>query len=100
MRPEQWGSASLAAIVRACMDELVGSFRAREPLIRAFVLRAAHDAELMGGAIGLGYVPAEPGESATDQLASRYEIEIAGERYAAEASLKPLYDPKGERVKV
>ena len=54
----------------------------------------------LGGAIGLGYVPAEPGESATDQLASRYEIEIAGERYAAEASLKPLYDPKGERVKV
>jgi hypothetical protein len=28
-----------------------------------------------------------------------YEIEIAGIRYAAEASLRPLYDPKNERIK-
>ncbi|MCM2400712.1 FAD-dependent oxidoreductase [Rhizobium sp. S153] len=51
------------------------------------------------GAIGLGYVPCE-GESAADVLASKYEIEIAGERFAAEASLAPLYDPKAERVKM
>ena len=38
------------------------------------------------------------GESEADVLASSYEIEIAGERFAAEASLKPMYDPKAERV--
>jgi 4-methylaminobutanoate oxidase (formaldehyde-forming) len=54
----------------------------------------------LGGAIGLGYVPAEPGEGAAEQLASAYEIEIAGKRFEAEASLKPLYDPKAERVKL
>ena len=27
------------------------------------------------------------------------EIEIAGERYAAKASLRPLYDPNSDRVK-
>ncbi len=54
----------------------------------------------LGGAVGLGYVPAEAGESGAEQLASRYEIEIAGERFEAEASLKPLYDPAAERVKM
>ena len=54
---------------------------------------------VLGGAIGLGYVPS-PGESEADVLASAYEIEIAGERFAAEASLKPMYDPKAERVRM
>ncbi|MER9639263.1 FAD-dependent oxidoreductase [Mesorhizobium sp. M0239] len=53
----------------------------------------------LGGAVGLGYVPCQ-GESEADVLASSYEIEIAGERFAAEASLKPMYDPKAERVKM
>jgi 4-methylaminobutanoate oxidase (formaldehyde-forming) len=52
----------------------------------------------LGGAIGLGYVPCAR-ESEADVLASAYEIEIAGERFAAEASLKPMYDPKAERVR-
>ncbi len=52
----------------------------------------------LGGAIGLGYVPCQ-GESEADVLASSYEIEIAGERFAAEASLKPMYDPKAERIR-
>ena len=53
----------------------------------------------LGGAIGLGYVPCR-GESEADVLGSSYEIEIAGERFAAEASLKPMYDPKAERVRM
>jgi glycine cleavage system T protein len=50
----------------------------------------------LGAAIGLGYVHCEAGE---DVLAAPYEIEVAGERFAADASLKPMYDPQGERVK-
>jgi len=53
----------------------------------------------LGGAIGLGYVPCK-GESAEEVLASTYEIEIAGERHAAIASLKPLYDPGSLRVRM
>ncbi|MGX5842072.1 GcvT family protein [Mesorhizobium sp. ArgA1] len=53
----------------------------------------------LGGAIGLGYVPCK-GDSEADVLSSSYEIEIAGERFAAEASLKPMYDPKAERVRM
>jgi 4-methylaminobutanoate oxidase (formaldehyde-forming) len=52
----------------------------------------------LGGAIGLGYVPCS-GDRAADVLASNYEIEIAGTRVKAEASLKPMYDPKAERVR-
>ncbi|AWC23479.1 Aminomethyltransferase [Aminobacter sp. MSH1] len=53
----------------------------------------------LGGAIGLGYVPCA-NETEADVLGSRYEIEIAGERFAADASLKPMYDPKAERVRM
>ena len=52
----------------------------------------------LGGAIGMGYVPCE-GESEADVLGSTYEIEIAGGRVRAEASLAPMYDPKAERVR-
>jgi 4-methylaminobutanoate oxidase (formaldehyde-forming) len=53
----------------------------------------------LGAAIGLGYVECETGERAEGLLGSAYEIEVAGARVPAEASLKPLYDPKGERVR-
>jgi 4-methylaminobutanoate oxidase (formaldehyde-forming) len=53
----------------------------------------------LGGAVGLGYVPCA-GESAERVLASRYEIEVAGRRFAADVSLVPMYDPKSERVRM
>lgn len=53
----------------------------------------------LGAAMGLGYVPCH-GESAAQVLASSYEIDVAGVRVPAEASLRPMYDPKSERVKV
>ena len=53
----------------------------------------------LGAAVGLGYVPCK-GEDAASVLASDYEIDVAGTRVKATASLRPLYDPKSERVKV
>ena len=53
----------------------------------------------LGAAIGLGYVPC-PGEKPDEVLASAYEIEVAGTRVAATASLRPMYDPRSERVKI
>ncbi len=52
----------------------------------------------LGGAIGMGYVPCA-GETAAQVLASSYEIDVAGTRVRAEASLKPLYDPTSARMK-
>ncbi|MEM9970584.1 MAG: FAD-dependent oxidoreductase [Pseudomonadota bacterium] len=48
----------------------------------------------LGGAMGLGYVPAEVAKDT-----SGWEIEVAGTRVAAEASLRPMYDPKSERMR-
>ncbi|WP_343565371.1 GcvT family protein [Kiloniella sp. b19] len=73
-----------------------------EPIIRdgevVSFLTSGNYGHTLGGAIGLGYVPCE-GESAEQLLSSTYEIEVAGRRVKAEASLKPMYDPKSERVK-
>ena len=74
-----------------------------EPLIRdgeiVGYLSSGNYGHTLGAAMGLGYVPCE-GESAKDVLASTYEIDVMGTRVRAEASLKPMYDPKSERVKV
>jgi len=52
----------------------------------------------LGAAMGMGYIPCE-GESAADVLGSTYEIDVMGVKVKAEASLKPFYDPRGDRAK-
>jgi 4-methylaminobutanoate oxidase (formaldehyde-forming) len=74
-----------------------------EPLIRdgeiVGYISSGNYGHTLGAAIGMGYVPCE-GEKAADVLASTYEIDVMGTRVRAEASLKPMYDPKSERTKV
>lgn len=74
-----------------------------EPVLRdgeiVGYLSSGNYGHTLGGAMGLGYVPCA-GEKAADVLASSYEIDVMGTRVKAEASLKPMYDPKSERVKV
>ena len=53
----------------------------------------------LGACIGLGYVHVEPGESHEEIVSGDYEIEVAGDRIAAEPSLRPLYDPNNERIR-
>jgi AcrR family transcriptional regulator len=50
-RLENWGGASVPAIVSGCMRELVRVFRERRDLIRAFVGRAVADVEFRGAAL-------------------------------------------------
>ena len=75
-----------------------------EPIIRdgdvVGYLTSGNYGHFLGGAIGLGYVPVRDGEKPAEMLASSYAIEVAGERFEAIASLKPLYDPASERIKV
>ncbi len=74
-----------------------------EPIVRngdiVGYLSSGNYGHSLGAAIGMGYVPCV-GETAADVLGASYEIEIAGVRVAAEVSLRPMYDPKSERVKV
>jgi len=53
----------------------------------------------LGGAVGMGFVENEDGATADFINNGIYEIDIAGVRYPARASLRPMYDPKGIRVR-
>ena len=63
-------------------------------------IRSGMYAHTLGGACGLGYVTAADGGVVGPIGADDYEIEIAGVRYPATASLKPLYDPTSSRIKL
>ena len=74
-----------------------------EPILRdgaicGYVTSAMYG-HTLGGAIGMGYVNNDDGVDADYVKSGAYEIEIAGKRFEAEASLRPMYDPKGERMK-
>lgn len=63
-------------------------------------IRSSMYAHSLGGACGLGYVTA-PDDGVVGAIgADDFEIEIAGVRYPALASLKPLYDPSNARIKI
>lgn len=68
-----------------------------EPIFRdgALVGRTSSAAygHTLKGCVALGYVTGEP-------LGGTYEIEVAKRRYAARASLRPMWDPTSARMKV
>ncbi len=53
----------------------------------------------LGAAVALGYVSDENTIDLAGIEEGPYEIGVAGRRVAARASLRPLYDPRGERVR-
>ena len=62
-------------------------------------LRSGGYGHTLGGAVGLGSVENEQGVNVDFVRSGSYEIEVVGARYPAKASLRPMYDPKGERVR-
>ena len=54
----------------------------------------------LGAAIGLGYVNHADGVTLEYIQSGHYEIEVAGRRIPARASLRPFYDPENKRVKM
>lgn len=64
-------------------------------------VRSAAYGHTLGGAVGLAMIESEDG-SPVDKAyidAGRWEVDIAGVRYPAKVSLRPLYDPSGARIK-
>jgi 4-methylaminobutanoate oxidase (formaldehyde-forming) len=54
----------------------------------------------LGRAVGMGYLERKEGVDNGFVESGRYEIEIAADIHPARVSLKPLYDPKGERIRM
>jgi heterotetrameric sarcosine oxidase gamma subunit len=71
-------------------------YRDGEPVGRILAGGYGHT---LGASVGLGYVENEEGVTADYIKSGNYELKIAGKRFPAKASLQPLYDPKGERIR-
>lgn len=61
-------------------------------------VRAASYGHTLGGAVALAMIEAE-GIDARWLDAGRWDVEIAGRRWPARASLRPLYDPTSARIR-
>lgn len=70
-----------------CNNELVGT------------IRAGSYGHTLGASVGMGMVQFEAGVTPELIKNSNWEIQIAGCRYPAKASLRPFYDPKGLLIK-
>lgn len=62
-------------------------------------LRSAAYGFSLGGPVALAMVRAEGGVDAAYVADGIWEVDIAGRRYPATASLRPAYDPRGARIK-
>ncbi|MEJ2557240.1 MAG: FAD-dependent oxidoreductase [Anaerolineae bacterium] len=62
-------------------------------------IRAGGYGHTLGGAVGLGFVENEAGVTPDYVKSGSYEIEVAGVCYPATVSLRPMYDPKNQRVR-
>jgi 4-methylaminobutanoate oxidase (formaldehyde-forming) len=62
-------------------------------------VRAGAYGHTLGGAVGLAMVEDEAGIPVEAIEGGRFEVEIAGARYPARASVRPMYDPDRLRIK-
>jgi 4-methylaminobutanoate oxidase (formaldehyde-forming) len=67
---------------------------------RVGYVRAGSYGHTLGGAVGLAMI--EPKQTVDEAYltSGKWEIEIAGRRYPAAVSARPLYDPKADRIKL
>jgi len=62
-------------------------------------VRAGSYGHTLGGAVGLAMIEADAPIDADWAARGRWEVDVAGTRYPARASLRPLYDPQMLRVR-
>ncbi len=74
-----------------------------EPIYRDGVrvgdIHSAAYGHTLGGAVGLGPVHYSGGVTKDYLVEGKFEIEVVGVKYPARASLRPMYDPKNEKVR-
>jgi glycine cleavage system aminomethyltransferase T/glycine/D-amino acid oxidase-like deaminating enzyme len=63
-------------------------------------IRAASYGHTLGGAVGLAMVESDEPVDAAWLESGQWDVEIAGKRYPATVSLRPMYDPDMKRIKI
>jgi len=91
-------------LVQFLLDDPEPLLHGEEPIFRdgeqVGYLRSGNYGHTLGGAMGFGYVEHAGGVDRDYLLDASYEIQVAGAMVPARASLRPMYDPKGERVRL
>ena len=91
-------------LVQFLLEDPEPLFYGNEPIYRDGVwvgdLGAGAYGHTLGGSVGLGSVENEDGVTAEFIKNGRFEIEVAGVRYPARTSLRPMFDPKGKKVRL
>jgi 4-methylaminobutanoate oxidase (formaldehyde-forming) len=67
--------------------------------MRVGYIRAGNYGHTLEGSVGLGFIKNQDGVNSDFVMGGKFEIDVAGQRYPAKASLRPMYDPKLERVR-
>lgn len=67
--------------------------------VNAGYVRAASYGHTLGGAVGLVMVEAKEPITQAYLDGGRWEVDVAGTRYPAKLSLRPLYDPDNAKIK-
>jgi 4-methylaminobutanoate oxidase (formaldehyde-forming) len=90
--------------VQFLLDDPEPLLYGEEPIFRdgerAGYLRSGNYGHTLGGAMGFGYIDHEDGVTPAYVREGSYQIQLAGELVLAQASLRPMYDPRGERVRM
>jgi 4-methylaminobutanoate oxidase (formaldehyde-forming) len=91
-------------LVQFLLDDAEPLLFGEEPIFRngerMGYLRSGNYGHTLGAAMGFGYVEHEDGITTDFVRGGSYEIQVAGAMVPAKASLRPMYDPKGERVRM
>jgi 4-methylaminobutanoate oxidase (formaldehyde-forming) len=91
-------------LVQFLLDDPDPLLFGEEPIFRdgqrVGYLRSGNYGHTLGGAMGFGYVEDDGGITPADIREGPFQIQVAGELVPAKASLRPMYDPKGERVRM
>ena len=70
----------------------------RDDRIVGYISSGAYS-HTLGSCIGLGYVKRSDQNETEEWVTGKYEIEVAGQRFSAQASLAPMFDPKNEKIR-
>lgn len=91
-------------LVQFILEDPVPLLYGEEPILMdgtaVGYIRSGAYGHTLGGAMGMGYVEYADGVTPDLLRSHSFEIQVAGERYPARTSLRPMYDPKGERVRM
>jgi len=91
-------------LVQFLLEDPEALLYGEEPIVRDGVpvgyLRSGAYGHTLGGPMGLGYVDHEEGVTVDFIKSGKFEIQVAGERFPAQASLRSMFDPKNLRVRM